>query len=119
MANHIDWQGNVSVYRYWFLDTPSDASSIKPEGGNYIFVRPTEAGWIPVYVGIADNLSTRIPYHERWADALRAGATRVMAHTEANALRREAEERDLIARWSPVLNSHHMRPARKLGGLNF
>ncbi len=32
----IDWNGATGkTYRYWFLETPRNAASIKNEGGNY------------------------------------------------------------------------------------
>lgn len=108
-ANFIDWPGARVVYRYWFLENPSDPAGIKSESGNYMFVKPTISGWVPVYIGIADNLRDRIPCHERWAEAVRLGATRVMGHTNAVQMNRETEERDLIGRWNPLLNTHHRR----------
>jgi hypothetical protein len=105
----IDWQTNLDTYRYWFVPdlTPS---SIKAAGGNYMFVRPTLGGWVPVYIGIADNLSVRICGHDRWPQACLLGATHVMAHTQALAGLRAAEERDLIGYWNPICNTHHRTP---------
>lgn len=116
MATELIWPGFKGNYRYWFADTPRDAMSLKAEAGNYMFVKLTPQGWVPVYIGIADNLATRIAYHDRWDDAVRAGAIRVMGHTEASAAKRQAEERDLIAYWNPVLNTQHRLLPRGLGG---
>lgn len=119
MADPITWPGLKGSYTYWLLTTPGDPQSIKAEAGNYMFVKPTNAGWVPVYIGIADSLRDRIPYHERWTEAVQHGATRAMAHTNGNALAREAEERDLIGYWNPVLNTQHRSgPATRtlLGG---
>jgi hypothetical protein len=105
----IDWPGNSGkTYRYWGA---SFTDAFKDEGGNYIFVRPVPTGgYLPVYIGQADSLKNRLPNHERLADAKRAGATDVMTHTtpggEADRLE---EERDLIQRWNPALNTHHRR----------
>lgn len=112
MSDYIDWPGTTGMtYRYWFLDNPRTPSAIKNVAGNYAFVRRHPNGnFTPLYFGIADSLQNRIPNHERWADAIRAGATHVMSHTTpAGASARDAEERDLIQRWSPPLNTHHRK----------
>jgi hypothetical protein len=103
----IDWPGKSGrTYRYWF-STFTD--TFKDEGGNYMFVKPhPNGGYLPVYIGVADSLRDRLSNHERMADAKRAGATYVMTHTTpAGDAARLAEEKDLIAYWQPVLNTHH------------
>jgi hypothetical protein len=63
---------------------------------------------VPLYFGVAEDLKTRIPNHERWADAISAGMTHVMAHsTQGGEQVRCAEEVDLIQYWQPVLNVQH------------
>lgn len=116
MAAFIDWPTDGATYRYWFLSNPSTASSIQAVAGNYMFVRLANGGWVPVYVGIGDDLSDRIPGHERWAEAVKLGATKVMAHTQSNLAKREAEEKALIKYWNPPLNTQHRRGATLLGG---
>ena len=107
MADFIDWTGKSgSQYRYWFLADTS-ASGIQDQAGNYMFVKLTKSGWLPVYIGLATSLKSRIPTHEVWADAIRNGATRVMAHTQPNEALRDAEEVDLIGFWNPVCNTQH------------
>jgi hypothetical protein len=103
----IDWPGiSGNTYRYWFS---AFTDSFKDEGGNYMFVRQLQNGnFLPVYIGVADSLRNRLSNHERLDEAKRNGATFVMAHTTpAGAAARLAEEQDLIARWQPVLNTHH------------
>ena len=112
MSDIVDWPGQSgTLYRYWFLENPRVPSAIKSVGGNYAFVKRLSNGnFVPIYFGIADDLSARIPNHERWADALKAGMTHVMTHTTpTGAAAREAEERDLIQRWNPPLNTQHRR----------
>jgi hypothetical protein len=107
---YIDWQGaSGSHYRYWFLESPSIGLTIKDELGNYAFVKQLPNGnFTPLYFGVADSLRSRIPSHERWSDAVRAGATHAMSHTTpAGASAQLGEERDLIAKWNPPLNTHH------------
>lgn len=112
MSDYIDWPGlSGNRYRYWFLDNPRAPSAIKDVGGNYGFVKRLPNGnFAPLYFGIADSLQARIPNHERWNDAIKAGATHVMSHTTpAGAAAREVEERDLIQFWNPALNTQHRR----------
>src|SRR5262249_27283175 len=109
--SYVDWVGRSGTkHRYWFLDRIT-ADGIKPEGGNYAFVRQlTNGNFTPLYFGQAENLQARIPCHERWDDAKRAGATHVMAHTtQGGEAARLAEERDLIQQWNPPLNVQHRK----------
>ncbi|WP_322414175.1 GIY-YIG nuclease family protein [Mesorhizobium huakuii] len=117
MTDYVDWPGSKGTYRYWFLTTPGVASSIKREGGNYMFAKLTDKGYVPVYIGIADDLSARISSHDRWDDAVAAGATHVLSHTHPNVAMRQAEEIDLIAYWQPVLNTQHRQQQPSRGGL--
>ena len=107
MSEFIDWRTQYGSYRYWFLNASLPISTITQESGNYMFVRPTNAGWQPVYIGIADNLRNRLSGHERLAEAIALGATHVMAHTQKNLTARVLEEKDLIEFWNPLLNSQH------------
>lgn len=106
---HIDWPGQSGkTYRYWssaFTDTFKDA------GGNYMFVKQLANGnYLPVYIGQADSLKNRLPNHDRLEEAKRAGATFLMTHTTpAGEAARLAEEKDLIQRWNPVLNTQHRK----------
>lgn len=77
--------------------------------GNYAFLKPTgPKTWTPLYFGQADSLRNRLSNHERWSDAVRAGATVIVAHaTQGAESVRLSEERDLIAKWNPPLNVHH------------
>lgn len=113
MSNdYVDWQGQSGTsYRYWFVSSPHVASGINAVGGNYAFVRRLPNGnFVPLYFGQADDLQARIPNHERFDNALRAGATHVMAHTTpAGEQARLNEERDLIQKWNPVLNTQHRK----------
>jgi hypothetical protein len=116
MADHIEWPGiSGRTYAYWILPglTTSDIQSVP---GNYIFVKLANGLWYPLYMGIADNLSARLSNHEVTPQASALGATHVLAHVNRDRQRREFEERDLIARWNPPLNTHHRTgPTRKAG----
>ena len=79
-----------------------------------MFVRLSNQTWVPLYVGIADDLPTRLTGHERWAEAVELGATHLVAQGQASLAAREKAERDLIGHWNPPLNTHH-RTDRKFG----
>lgn len=97
-------------YTYWSIDNPT-AQGILAVSGNYAFVKQLRDGtFLPLYFGVADDLSARIPNHERLAEAVKLGATHVMGHstpTGGNEQTRLAEERDLIQYWNPSLNVQH------------
>lgn len=104
----VNWPGNSGTYRYWFLNS-LEASAIKDEAGNYVFAKQLANGkFVPLYFGQASSLRARLPNHEVWPLAVKRGATHVMAHTTpAGEKVRLDEERDLIQRWNPELNSQH------------
>jgi hypothetical protein len=116
MADYVDWPSYGATYRYWFLDSPSTAAKIEALAGNYMFVKLVSDGWVPIYIGIADDLSDRIPGHERWNEAFALGATKIMAHTQSNTLNRDAEEKSLIGYWNPPLSIQHRQPTKLFGG---
>jgi hypothetical protein len=110
MSEIVDWLGlSGTKYRYWVLENPRAAANIQAVGGNYAFVKKLANGkYVPIYFGIADDLRDRIPTHDRFEDAIREGATHVMAHTTpAGDAARVAEEKDLIQQWNPPLNVQH------------
>lgn len=77
--------------------------------GNYAFsYRNAQGLWVILYVGQADDFASRMPNHERWAEATRHGATHVLARSNAGGeAARLAEERDLIHAYDPPMNVHH------------
>jgi hypothetical protein len=76
--------------------------------GNYAFAYLLGGFWYLVYVGQCDSFSRRIPSHERWAEAVRRGATHVLAQTNtAGELARLTQERDIISRYHPTMNVQH------------
>lgn len=96
MADYLAFPGSRGSYRYWFV-TDVSRQGIKAKPGNYMFVKPTNGGWVQMYVGIADDLSDRLPYHDGWPRAAALDATRVVALTQADLPGRKAEEIDLIS----------------------
>jgi hypothetical protein len=105
----VDFQGKSSrMYRYWLLASTT-APAIMAVGGNYLFAKQLPNGnWLPLYIGQAGDLKARLPAHERMAEARRAGANFVFAHsTPAGEKARLDEEWDLIQFWGPEMNTHH------------
>lgn len=74
---------------------------------NYAFGHVDEGGvWHIVYVGETANLLSRMRMHGQWPAAQRLGATHVLVNLNAEGVRvRRVQERDLIARYRPVLNT--------------
>jgi hypothetical protein len=81
----------------------------------YMFVRFANQVWEPLYVGIADDLHTRLTGHERWAEAVKLGATHLVAQGLAALAARQKAEQDLIGYWNPPLNTHHRTDRRQVG----
>jgi excinuclease UvrABC nuclease subunit len=111
MAAHIDLPGvSGNTYRYFFLSSIA-APDVKKEAGNYLFAKPLGNGKVQIlYIGQADDLSRRLSTHDRWEEAKRLGATQVYAHTkQGGEAARCAEEKDLIQRWNPPLNTQHRK----------
>lgn len=78
-------------------------------GGVYMMASPaSNGGWHAYYIGIADSFKSRIPCHERWAEAARSGATHVLACVVSSAVEREALEKELCRTIQPSLNTHHV-----------
>ena len=75
-------------------------------GGVYIFsgIDHQNGWWEPLYVGQTDSFRNRIPFHERWAEAVQLGATHVHATVVPQAAMRAAVERHLIEAYQPPLN---------------
>lgn len=65
------------------------------------------------YIGQTNSFKTRMPSHEVLAEAIRKwGVTHILARTNRIEVSRLAEERDLIASYSPPLNTQHVPQVR-------
>lgn len=104
-CNCIDLLGTRYEYTVCRFDLPwNDVPGI------YIFVRWSGSAWVPLYIGQADSLKSRLcASHECWPKAVALGATHVLARWVPNALARETEERRLIEAYDPPLNVQHRR----------
>ena len=75
---------------------------------NYMFASVSVGGWKVLYIGQADSAKNRLPCHERWDEAVKLGATHVLARVNtAGEEARKREEQDLILSHAPPLNVHH------------
>lgn len=76
--------------------------------GIYIFTGVNSSNfWKALYIGQTDSFATRLPSHERWAEAVRLGATHIHAAVVPLAANRDRLEQALIAKYQPILNTHH------------
>ena len=60
------------------------------------------------------DLSMRLA-NERWAEAVKLGATHLVAQGLAALAARQTAEQDLIGYWNPPLNTHHRTDGRQVG----
>lgn len=73
--------------------------------GVYIFAGITPGNrWKAYYIGQASSFSDRLPNHERWDEARRAGATHVHALVVPLQANRDSIEAHLISAFQPPLN---------------
>ncbi len=74
-------------------------------GGLYLFCKlEPPSTWVPLYIGQATILDERLCSHERWDEAQRLGATRVLAATVPLQADRDRYEKALIEQFDPCLN---------------
>ncbi|MBV8800422.1 MAG: hypothetical protein JO208_11525 [Alphaproteobacteria bacterium] len=74
----------------------------------YIFAHRMPLFWKALYVGESENAKDRFCTHERWNEAVRLGATHVLALvSSANQADRQRVERDLIGSLCPPMNVQH------------
>lgn len=81
-----------------------------PVGGVYMFGRQSSGhpgGWEIFYVGQTDNFQRRFSNHERWAEAVRRGATHILATVVPTQAARDILERELIQAIQPPMNDQH------------
>lgn len=107
MTKAIEWPGKSGKkYRYHFVDMGQPFETI---AGNYCFAKQLANGnFVPLYFGETSDFENRMPGHDVWAKALVLGATHAMAHSTLGGVEvRRAEERDLIQKWNPTLNTQY------------
>jgi excinuclease UvrABC nuclease subunit len=84
----------------------------------YLFCKIENGNYVPLYIGKAENLSNRLSGHERKDEAIRLGAKYLFVHAPGFAamVGYLEVERRLIARYDPVLNTHHRNAFANIGG---
>lgn len=97
------WSGATGNKYTYGVYTPNTQWNDAP--GNYIFAGIVGTSWVALYVGQASSFRDRFSNHEKWAEAVRNGATHVHAHVNnSGESARIAEEYDLIRSNQPHCN---------------
>jgi len=101
MTVQLDFVGaSGAVYRYF----ERDGERLSPSGGNFIFASEAANGLTVIYVGEAENLMNLADV--RWPEAkTRYGATHAFVRLNVTASVRRRERADLIAAYSPPMNT--------------
>lgn len=108
----------LSGTEYFYTPYPFSRTRWHADPANYAFACLDAAGaWRVAYIGETASLFHRMRAHSRWGDALTLGCTHVLVKLTAQGLcERRAEERDLIGKYKPPLNTQHLAlppPPRK------
>ncbi len=107
------WKG-ASNRQYEFYIFPLPYAFNANQNGNYIYCRRNEQGlWVPIYIGqgdLADRANRDL--HERGACIRSRGATHFHCHLNDSEVRRRAEERDLLKRYTNALEPHGCNRSR-------
>jgi hypothetical protein len=73
--------------------------------GIYIFAgHYTPDMWVAQYVGQTDSFARRLPNHDRWAEAVRRGATHIHVMVLRSPRDRDRIEAEMIRHLQPSLN---------------
>lgn len=79
-------------------------------GTVYGFLKKNPSGnYTILYIGKAVSMKDRHGDHERWKEAIKKGATHIMARVVKEESARQAEEKALIAHYKPEMNTHHVK----------
>jgi hypothetical protein len=93
--------GNGQSLEFTIYDSNTGWNSV---AGLYIFAYTDGQYWRALYIGQADDFSTRLPYHERLEEAVRLGATHIHALVVPLAANRDKFEKMLIQTLQPPMN---------------
>ncbi|WP_324051243.1 GIY-YIG nuclease family protein [Aeromonas caviae] len=98
MTNTVTWAGHdFGVYM--------PKSEWHDKAGIYIFAKIEANGrWRALYIGQASSFSNRLSNHERWAEAVKKGATHIHARVITEQKQRDIIEEQLIKINQPPLN---------------
>lgn len=102
MSNTVDYAG------YLFSVYTKTNTTWHANAGIYMFASlNANQRWDVYYVGQCDSFADRIPFHERWDEAQRLGATHVLAVVVPLQANRDALEQHAIRDLQPTLNTHY------------
>ena len=89
------WTGaSGTTYTYYVYKLPFTFS--ENQDGNYIYCKPVDNKWRPIYIGQGD-LGDRVSDNHHKADCIKEnGTTHVHGHLNAKEADRKAEESDLL-----------------------
>lgn len=96
--------GNGQTLEFTVYDSNTRWNKV---GGLYIFAYNDKQYWRALYVGQADDFSTRMPNHDRLDEAVQQGATHIHAVSVALAANRDKWEKMLIQHLQPPMNVQH------------
>lgn len=100
--NTCTWPlGNGETLTFNIYDQSANWNNV---AGLYIFSYSDGQHWYALYVGQANDFSSRIPSHERWDEAVRKGANHVHALSVSQAANRDKWEKMLIQHLQPPMN---------------
>jgi hypothetical protein len=88
------WTGSSG--KHYTYEVHSPLANWNSVGGNYIFASVIPGRWKAHHVGQTGDFRSRFSSHEKWAEAVRAGATHILVHTNPSEAARLSEESDLI-----------------------
>lgn len=83
--------------------------------GIYMMCSREGTAWVPKYIGQAESFRDRLTRHERWPEAVRLGATHVLAMCLGPGEEMDRVERILIRELQPPLNVQLRGPGGLLG----
>jgi hypothetical protein len=116
MAEHPTciWTGaSGAAYTYYIWQLPANFDP--NQEGNYIFPKKnTEGRWVPIYIGEGDLAARVSDSHHQGACIKNKGATHAHVHLNGTEKARQAEEADLLARYTNAYKPNGCN--EKLGG---
>jgi hypothetical protein len=102
MAEKIDLiDGHGISYRYSILTTDALWSD---DSGVFLFAKPNEHGWQPIFVSHCDSFRQHIPGHSSWGKAAKLGAANIFMTVIDDPKERERHARSLATLLEPVMN---------------
>lgn len=100
----------ASGAEYFYTLYPFSRTRWHTDPANYAFVYQDDAEeWRVAYIGETESLFHRMRAHGRWSAAEKLGCAHVLVKLTAGGVNeRRVEERDLIAKYKPPLNTQHL-----------